>query len=393
MHFKGISTETENGVRAGLFLEDQGVAQQIKSLLEASGFQVGLQLETRGASSFLHKVAPGDFAELDAVVVDVMSQKDPVNVIREVHERCPSSSKLIAIGRENDLGFYRRLRAVGAAEYFAHPVPTDELVQSLRLLCTEEGCSLRSGRMIVVQEAHGGAGAGVLTAGLGVLISQMHGRSTVLLDTDFFSPSVGCHLGVDQPGNLAVLLDATERLDKVLIDQAVQKPHDLLALLDGYDGVASQRRISPESAHALAMLLGEEHRYQIWRNGAATPLLIPSLSQADVVILVMTGSLAAARMAQTTLLWLAEHNPSARVIPVYNHVTPHPAIPASSLEEIIRHPVAYTIPYQRKLNEMMLRNVPFNNPSHCLHKILSRLCRDVLGVRETGRTWWRGGSK
>lgn len=49
------------------------------------------------------------------------------------------------------------------------------------------------------------------------------------------SPSVGSYLSCDQSGNLKVLLEAGERLDRELVRQAVLSPMSGLALLDGWN--------------------------------------------------------------------------------------------------------------------------------------------------------------
>ncbi len=378
--------------RVGLFLNSEQKAAVLRPLLEAGGITVGLTEPTKGKDNFLQKIVPAELELHGAIVLDIAGHDTPLDLLQEVRERCPGHTLIVAVGKENDLGFYRRAIAAGACDYFAEPLPEEQLVQALRrMLKLDAAQNTRVGSMIAVYGTHGGVGAGVTAGGLATVLAQHFGRSTVLLDSDFFSPSAGLAVGSDMPGNLGILLDEGERLDKVLVEQAIQKPHGNLALLDGYEPFGETRAVPPENVERLVDMLGHLYRYQVWRvAGGAGSLAGSVLAQADVVMPVLSGTLASARAAQSLLRHLTESNPSARVLPVYNNPSPSAPVPQAMMEELIARKIAYVVPYQKRLGEDMLKNVSAGSPAHCLHKIFMRMGQDRLGLSMAqARPWWK----
>ena len=390
MHFQGIM-DNDDSIRIALFLRDPGTAMPLKNLLKSNGFLVEMEAEVKGGTSFLKTFSPADFTRLRAVVLDLVGQADPQGFAREVCARCPADAVVVALGSENDISFYRRLRTVGVSEYFVSPVPAEELLQSLRtLLRLDSAVQRRGGRMVVVYGVHGGVGAGLLTAGLGAWLSQKHGRDTVVLDADMASPSVGSYLSCDQSGNLKGLLEAGERLDRELVRQAVLSPMSGLALLDGWEPLGEHYSFTEQGVSSLSDLLGGEYRYQVWRCNGASPLRSCLMGAADVALVVMSGSLASAKAGQTVLRWMAERNRKARIITLYNNTSPRQTIPQTSLEGVLGRKMDYTLPYLRRLSDDLLNGVTFTSSSHCLHETLEKLSADLLGMGATGKTsWWK----
>ncbi|MDR1046030.1 MAG: hypothetical protein LBP33_13130 [Candidatus Adiutrix sp.] len=391
MKSKAMGREQETEISVGFFMRDTELAQALRPLLETSGISPGIMAEMKGDGFSMPKVPAAEMLRLSAVLIDVSRQANPVAVLTELRERCVGGTVIVALGGENSLNFYRQMRAAGAHEYFAHPVPADELAQALQqLLKPETGAARFRGRIVAVCGTHGGVGSGLFSAGIGAAISQSYGRRSIVVDADFSTPAVGLYLGVDQPGSLGILLEESDRLDKVLLDQVIQQPQEMLDLLDDYDDLDVIRRYSAEEADSLIGMLSDQYRYQIWRCSGDSRILTASvLRRANVVILMVAGNLASARAAQNTLRWLADNNKGARVIPVCNSPSPHPPIPASTLEEALERPMAYVVPYQRALGEAVLRNVPGHSPAHCLHKYFMQISRDILGVRQGGKLWKR----
>ena len=382
----------EEGLKTALLLSGETAFAQIRPGLEAGCIPVGFCLDVGAKTDFLKHLTPANLAGHCAVVLDVSRQGSPLALLRELRERCPAQMKIVAIGSANDLGIYRQALAAGADEYFAQPLPVDELLQAMRTLLNLDAaaCPLRLGRMVAVFGTHGGAGAGTVAAGLAQMFALEHGRSTALVDSNTLSPTAGSAVGSDLPGNLGLLLDEAEEIDSVLVDQIIQRPVENLALLDGYDGIDVQRSIKPANVEALIELLGNRYRYQVWRvnggSGALKPLV---LKQADIVLLVLGGALPSARAVPDVVQWLGEHNPGARLILVYNTPSPNPPVPAESFEDLTGRKIHFTIPYQKTFGEDQLKNVRFNQPSHCMHKIFSSITNDILGVQCHHCSWLR----
>ena len=382
----------DEGIKTALFLSGDLAFAKIQPSLEAGCIPVGYTLDIGAKADFLENLTPANLLGHSAIVLDISRHASPLWLLCEVRERCPAQIKIVAIGNENDLGFYRQALAAGADEYFAQPLPVEELLQAMRVLLKLDAyaCSLRLGRMITVFGTHGGVGCGMVAAGLAQMFALGHGRSTVLVDSNLSSPTVGSSVGSDLPGNLGFLLDDAEEIDSVLVDQIMQRPFDNLAFLDGYDGIGVQRSVKTDNVESLIKLLGNQFRYQVWRANGGSGVLKPVvLGQADIVFLVMSGTLSSARTVPDVVQWLADNNPAARLVFVYNTPFSNPPVPAESFEDLTGRKIYFVIPYQKGFGEAQLKNTTFNQTSHCMHKVFSSITRDILGVQSPHCSWLR----
>jgi pilus assembly protein CpaE len=379
MHFKELSTEAGGRVNTGLFLTDPEFMKKIRPLFESGGLGVSVARQIDGTES-IDRISTSELNGLGVAVFDLANNQEPIGAAREAVDRCRSDTAVVVLGRINDVSFYRDLKSVGVSEYFTHPVQADELVTSVRRLAgLMGGDRKRRGLMVAVHGVHGGLGAGLLTAGMGAFMSDLYGRETVLVDSDLAAPSVGGYLGVDVPANLQILLEAGERLDWVLIRQALQSPLERLGLLAGQVPIGARTVFDDAALARLGRILEDRYRYQIWRSQAGCGHRGAVLGAADLVILLMGGSFPCVRVGQLTLAWLAEHNPSARVVVVYNQVSPAPSFQAANLSKFLGLEISHVIHYSKRLGEQLVAGLPFTRKNHCLHKSLSMVTRDIMG--------------
>ena len=282
-----LSTVTDKNAarpRAGLFIEDEQLIRQARPLLEAGGMTVSAEAGN-GQASF-EKLPSGELTKLSGVVFDLRGQFDVLSKARELLDGCRPGAAVVVLGKENDLGVYRSLKDIGVSDYFAYPVKPDELADSvLGTLGLAGGKGRGRGRVVAVHGVCGGLGSGLISAGLGAALAERYERDTALVDTCLGSPAIESYLGVNSPGNLGILLEAEERLDKVLLDQIVIRPMDHLTLLTGITSPEERGSAAPETFRRLADLLGERHRYQIWRSQPGGPMEAPLLSEAYQVVL------------------------------------------------------------------------------------------------------------
>ena len=209
--------------QAGLFIADDQLMGQARALLEAGGMAVAKAEKVGGG--VLDKLPSSEFSGLEGVVFDLRGQRDVFPRAKELLDGCRPDAIVVVLGKENDLGLYRNLKSIGVSDYFAYPFHPDEVAESvlshLGLACAKKR---GRGRIIAGRGVHGGLGSGLIAAGLSALLAEEYDRDTAVVDTCLGSPAVESYLGVNSPGNLGVLLEAEDRLDKVLLDQVIHKP-------------------------------------------------------------------------------------------------------------------------------------------------------------------------
>jgi pilus assembly protein CpaE len=393
MFFKGLSDGDATRLKAGLFLTDEELFNQTRPLFERSGLAVEGSDKINGQG--WDKIPASQLSSLAVAVFDLRDQENLVPKARELVDRCRSDAVVVVLGRPNDLEIYRSLKSLGVSDYFSPPIMADDLaasVLSLAGLATKK--ERVAGRLIAIHGARGGLGSGLITAGLSVILAEEHGRRVAAVDSVLSAPTVDGYLGVSVPGNLGVLLAAGERLDKVLLNQAIQKPLDNLALLSGFLPPDQNLGIGSDCLSRLTSLLGDQYRYQIWRGQSGSPLESQLLSLSQVIVILTGGSIPCVRGAKNVYQWILDNNKSARVIMVYNQVSPDQVFPPAQLAKSLGLEFQLVIPYVKGLCSDLVNEAPFTNRKHAFHKHIAALTRLVLGrseVEETS-TWsklWR----
>jgi pilus assembly protein CpaE len=368
-------------LKAGLFLSDGNLFNQTKPLFERSGLAVEGSDKIDG--QVWDKIPSSQLSSLAVAVFDLRNQENLLATARELVDRCPSDAVIVVLGRSSDLELYRSLKSVGVADYLADPIMADDLAATVLTLTGLAAKNERlPGRVITVYGVRGGNGSGLISAGLSAFLAQEHGRSVATVDSVVSAPTVDGYLGVNAPGNLGVLLSAGERLDKILLSQAVQKPLDNVGLLSGYLPPDHNLEGLPGNVSRLSLLLGDQYRYQIWRCQAGASLEGQLLAIGQVIVILATGSIPCVRGAKNVYQWVLSNNKSARIILVYNQVSPDQVFPPAQLAKSLGFEFQLVIPYVKGLSRDLVNEVPLTDRKHAFHKHLAALTRLVLGRAE-----------
>ena len=101
------------------------------------------------------------------LVVDIDNLDDPLNEIIALSEVCELGTQLLVVGSNNDVGLFRELLGIGAADYLIKPLTNDQVMASISSL-EEGGMGLsimgRTGKIISVMSSRGGVGARTVVA-------------------------------------------------------------------------------------------------------------------------------------------------------------------------------------------------------------------------------------
>lgn len=144
---------------------------------------------------------------------------------------CDSSTKVIIVGRTNDIGLYRDLLQRGVSEYLVAPLDPVALIGVISRLYEDAGTS-RLGRSFAFVGAKGGVGSSTIAQNFASALARAYGSEVILADLDlpFGSASLGFNLMDQTPGMAEALQDAS-RLDSVLLDRLLIKHEDRLSVL------------------------------------------------------------------------------------------------------------------------------------------------------------------
>jgi pilus assembly protein CpaE len=220
---------------------------------------------------------------------------DGLDALAEV---CDAGTKVIVVGRLNDIVFYRELVRRGISDYLMSPLAPLDVVRAVSGVFTAPD-SEPVGRVIAVVGAKGGVGASTVAHNLAFSIARDLELDTVIADLDLPFGTAGLDFNQDPPQGVADAVFSPERVDSAFIDRLLSKCTDHLSLLaapatlereydfsaDTFDPVLDSMRTSVPF-----IVLDIPHLWSGWSKHA--------LVSADEVLFVIAPDLANLRNAK-----------------------------------------------------------------------------------------------
>jgi pilus assembly protein CpaE len=145
-------------------------------------------------------------------------------------EVCDAGTRVLVVGRINDVTLYRELTRRGISDYLIAPIGTLDVVRSV--------CGLFSapdakpvGRVIAVVGAKGGVGASTVAHNIAWAIGRDIAVDTVVTDLDLPFGTAGLDYNQDPPQGIADAVFTPDRIDTAFVDRLMSKCTDHLSLL------------------------------------------------------------------------------------------------------------------------------------------------------------------
>src|ERR1700691_3559783 len=143
---------------------------------------------------------------------------------------CDAGTRVIIIGRMNDVALYRELVRRGVSDYLISPVGALQVVRAV--------CGLFSapdakpvGRVIAVVGAKGGVGASTIAHNVAFSVARDLVLDAVVTDLDLAFGTAGLDFNQDPPQGIAEAVFSPDRIDNAFIDRLLSKCTDHLSLL------------------------------------------------------------------------------------------------------------------------------------------------------------------
>src|SRR5258707_5078147 len=214
---------------------------------------------------------------------------------------CDSGTRVVVIGRVNDVTLYRELVRRGVSDYVIVPVDTLDVVRSIcGLFSAPEAKAV--GRIIAVVGAKGGVGASTVAHNVGWAIARDLALDSVVADLDLAFGTAGLDYNQDPPQGIADAVFSPDRVDTAFIDRLLSKCTDHLSLLaapatldrvydfatESFDGIFDSLRVTMP-----CIVLDIPHQWSGWTRRA--------LVGADDILVVAEPDLANLRNAKNLL--------------------------------------------------------------------------------------------
>ena len=155
--------------------------------------------------------------ELSALIVDISGVDDPIKALEDLAQVCPTDVPVALIGDNSDIAFYRAMLRMGAIEYLYKPISRDMINHVLRpKLVGEKPRVDRSGHVVAVCGAQGGAGATSIAVNLALQLADTTKARVALLDLHLQGGETAVMLGVQPGPGLRIALENPERADEAV---------------------------------------------------------------------------------------------------------------------------------------------------------------------------------
>jgi pilus assembly protein CpaE len=159
---------------------------------------------------------------------------------------CDAGTKLIVVGRLNDIVLYRELVRRGVSEYLVGPLSPLDLVRAVSALFNAPDAE-PLGRVLAVIGAKGGVGSSTVAHNIAFAIAKDLRLNAAVADMDLPFGTAGLDFNQDPPMGIADAVFSPERVDAAYVDRLLSKCTDHLSILASPATLDREYDFSPEA--------------------------------------------------------------------------------------------------------------------------------------------------
>jgi pilus assembly protein CpaE len=249
----------------------------------------------------------------NVIIIETQSRGDDLLAgLDTLADVCDAGTRVIVVGKLNDILLYRELVRRGVSDYLMAPVAALDVIRAISGLFSSPDAK-PVGRTIAVVGAKGGVGASTVAHNIAWAIARDLHLDSVVADLDLPFGTAGLDYNQDPPQGIADAVFSPERVDSGLIDRLLSKCTDHLSLLAAPATLERVYDFSPEAfdnvldilrASVPCIVLDVPHAWTGWAKRA--------LVSADDILIVAAPDLANLRNAKNLLDLLRTSRPNDR---------------------------------------------------------------------------------
>jgi pilus assembly protein CpaE len=325
----------------------------------------------------------------NVIILETESRNDILSGLDQLATVCDSGTRVIVIGRINDIGLYRELVRRGVSDYVIAPIIALDVVRSIcGLFSSPEAKAV--GRIIAIVGAKGGVGASTIAHNVAWAMARDLTLDSVVADLDLAFGTAGLDYNQDPPQGIADAVFSPDRVDTAFIDRLLSKCTDHLSLLaapatldrvydfgvEAFDSIFDTLR-----ATMPCIVLDVPHQWTGWTKRA--------LVAADDILIVAAPDLANLRNTKNIFDLLKAARPNDR-LPLYclNQVgiPKRPEIDATEFAKAIESDPIVSIPFDPQMfgaaanNGQMIAEI---SESHRSIEMFLQIAQRLTGRGET----------
>ena len=325
----------------------------------------------------------------NVIVLETDGRSDILAGLDQLATVCDSGTRVVVIGRINDVMLYRELVRRGVSDYVIAPTTAIDVVRSIcNLFSAPEAKAV--GRIIAVVGAKGGVGASTIAHNVAWAIARDLAMDSVVADLDLAFGTAGLDYNQDPPQGIADAVFSPDRVDTAFVDRLLSKCTDHLSLLaapatldrvydfglEAFDAIFDTLR-----ATMPCIVLDIPHQWSGWTKRA--------LVSADDILIVAAPDLANLRNTKNIFDLLKASRPNDRP-PLYclNQVgvPKRPEINGGEFAKAIESQPIVTIPFDPQIfgsaanNGQMIAEI---SAGHRTTEMFLQIAQRLTGRSET----------
>jgi pilus assembly protein CpaE len=325
----------------------------------------------------------------NVIILETEGRNNILAGLDQLASVCDAGTRVVVIGRVNDVALYRELVRRGVSDYLIAPVTPIDVVRSIcNLFSAPEAKAV--GRIIAVVGAKGGVGASTIAHNIAWAIARDLALDSVVADLDLAFGTAGLDYNQDPATGIADAVFSPDRVDTAFVDRLLSKCTDHLSLLaapatldrvydfgdDAFDAIFDTLRSSMP-----CIVLDVPHQWSGWTKRA--------LIGADDILIVASPDLASLRNTKNIFDLLKAARPNDRA-PLYClnqvNVPKRPEIATAEFAKAIESQPIATIAFEPQLfgaaanNGQMIAEISAN---HRTTEMFLQIAQRLTGRGET----------
>ena len=280
------------------FCDDQRTAEVLQYAAEdrrLSKAHVSVHMGGIGAA-IAHYV---DSPTPNLIIVDsALKGSQLIHDLDTLAESCDPGTRVIVVGRHNDVLLYRELLKRGVSEYLVTPVDPLAMMESISNLYNNPDTD-PVGHVFAFIGAKGGVGSSTICHNVAWTLSEVLKSNVTIADLDMAFGTTGLDFNQDPVQGIAEALASPERLDDQLLDRLLTKCSEHLSIFAAPVVLDRDYDISPEACDIVIDVVRQNVPYvAIDLPHCWAPWTKRVLMQADEVIITAVPDLANLRNAK-----------------------------------------------------------------------------------------------
>ena len=325
----------------------------------------------------------------NVIILETEGRGDILAGLDQLATVCDAGTRVVVIGRINDVTLYRELVRRGVSDYVIAPAHAIDVVRAVCNLCSAPEAKA-GGRVVAVVGAKGGVGASTIAHNVAWAIARDLALDSVVADLDLAFGTAGLNYNQDPAQGIADAVFSPDRVDTAFVDRLLSKCTDHLSLLAAPATLDKVYDFGAEAFDAIfdtlrttmpCIVLDVPHQWSGWTKRA--------LIAADDILIVAAPDLANLRNAKNMFDLLKASRPNDRA-PLYclNQVgvPKRPEIAAGEFAKAIESQPIAAIPFDPQIfgsaanNGQMIAEISAN---HRAVEMFLQMAQRLTGRGET----------